>query len=60
MYAIIFSVILMIVVMGVRFKIEQPSTHIFRYKGSIFSVSNDVYKVSSEAQNISLEQKIRV
>lgn len=49
----------MIVVMGVIFKIAQPSTPIFRYNGSIFSVSNDVYKVSSK-QNISVEQEIRV
>lgn len=48
MYAIIFSVILMIVVMSVRFKIAQPFTPIFGYNDSIFSVSNEIYEVSSE------------
>ncbi|WP_042274515.1 hypothetical protein [Faecalimicrobium dakarense] len=33
---------------GVKFKIAQPSTPLFGYNDSIFSVSNDVYEVSSE------------
>lgn len=45
---IIVSIILMIIVMGVRFKIAQPYKPILRYNDSIFSVSNDVYEVSSE------------
>lgn len=47
-YIVALFIILFLFGMVLRFKLLQPESPTFRYNGSIFSVSNEVYEVDSE------------
>lgn len=43
---VLFILLIVIFALVIRFKILQPDTPIFRYNGSTFSVSSDIYDIS--------------
>ena len=47
-YIVALIIVLFLFGMVLRFKLLQPQSPTFRYNGSIFSASNEVYEVDSE------------